>query len=88
MRKTNPLKNWRTVSQFAKQCNVTPQAIRDAIKVGKIEAWPVGESTLIHKSQIPLFEKTRKVKWEQVDEGRFKRELVPALGRKANGQND
>ena len=84
MRKSNPLKNWRTVSQVASQCNVTPQTIRDAIKAGKIEAWPVGEATLIHKSQIPLFENTRKVKWEAVSEGHFKRELVPAHGRKSD----
>ena len=83
MRKSNPLKNWRTVSQFASQCNVTPQAIRDAIKAGKIEAWPVGESTLIHKSQIFLFEKTRKVKWEAVSQGHYKKGLVPARGPKA-----
>ena len=35
MLKSNPLKKWRTVAQVAEQCGVTPQAIRDAIKVGK-----------------------------------------------------
>lgn len=57
--KSNPLKNWRTVAQVSKDCGVTPQAIRDAIKAGKIEAWPVGEYLLINRDQIPLFEKTR-----------------------------
>lgn len=84
MRKLNPLENWRTVTQVATQCNVTSQAIRDAIKAGKIEAWSVGEYMLIHKSEIPLFWKTRKVKWEAVSEGHFKRELVPTHGRKAD----
>ena len=82
MAKKNPLKNWRTVSQVAKQCDVSAQAIRDAIKAKKIEAWDVGEYTLIHKDQMPLFEKTRKVKWEQIAEGHFKVERVPARGRK------
>lgn len=59
MAKLNPLKKWRTVAQVAEQCGVTPQAIRDAIKAGKIEAWPVGEYLLIYRDQIPLFEKTR-----------------------------
>lgn len=82
MAKSNPLKNWRSVSQFAKLCKVSGQAIRDAIKAGKIEAWDVGEYTLIHKNQISIFEKTRKVKWEQISEGHFKRDLVPDRGRK------
>lgn len=64
--KRNPLENWRTVAQVARQCTVSSQAIRDAIKARKIEAWPLGEYTLIHKDQIPIFKKTRNVKWEQV----------------------
>ena len=82
MARKNPLKSWRTVAQVASQCNVSSQAIRDAIKAEKIEAWPVGEYTLIHKDQIPVFEETRKVKWDQISEGHFKKELVPARGRK------
>lgn len=82
MAKLNPLKKWRTVAQVAEQCKVTSQAIRDAIKAGKIEAWPVGESILIHKDQIPLFEKTRQRKFHQVAEGRYRVDYSPARGRR------
>lgn len=82
MSKSNPLKKWRTVAQAAEQCNVTAQAIRDAIKAGKIEAWPVGEYLLIHKDQIPVFEKTRIRKMRQVADGKFKMDYLPARGRR------
>ena len=82
MSKSNPLKKWRTVAQVAEQCKVTPQAIRDAVKTKKIEAWPVGEYLLIHKDQIPLFEKTRQRKFHQIGEGRYKVGYVPARGRR------
>ena len=82
MAKSNPLKKWRTVAQVAEQCKVTSQAIRDAIKAKKIEAWPVGESILIHKDQIPLFEKTRQRKFHQVAEGRYRVDYSPARGRR------
>ena len=82
MSKSNPLKNWRTVAQIADQCAVSPQAIRDAIKAGKIEAWPVGEYLLIHRDQIPLFEKTRIRKMRQVGDGKFKVDYLPARGRR------
>ena len=82
MSKQNPLKNWRTVAQVSKQCGVTPQAIRDAIKAGKIEAWPVGENLLIHKDQVPLFEKTRIRKIRQVGDGKFMIDTLPARGRR------
>ena len=45
--KSNPLKKWRTVAQVAEQCKVTPQAIRDAIKAGKIE-FRVEKTGIIH----------------------------------------
>lgn len=80
--KSNPLKNWRTVAQVSKHCGVTPQAIRDAIKAGKIEAHLVGEYLLIHKDQIPLFEKTRIRKMTQVGDGKFKLEVLPDRGRR------
>ena len=80
--KLNPLKNWRTVAQIAKQCGVTPQAIRDAIKAGKIKAWPVGEYLLINKDQIPLFEKTRKREFHKVGEGQFRVVTSSARGRR------
>ena len=80
--KSNPLKKWRTVAQVAEQCGVTSQAIRDAIKAGKIEAWPVGENLLIHKDQVPLFEKTRIRKIRQVGDGKFKMDYLPARGRR------
>ena len=79
--KSNPLKKWRTVAQVAEQCGVTSQAIRDAIKAGKIEAWPVGENLLIHKDQVPLFEKTRIRKIRQVGDGK-----LPARGRRKTSQ--
>ena len=79
--KSNPLKKWRTVAQVAEQCGVTSQAIRDAIKAGKIEAWPVGENLLIHKDQVPLFEKTRIRKIRQVGDGKYKIDSLPARGR-------
>jgi predicted transcriptional regulator len=82
MPKSNPLKKWRTVAQVAEQCGVTPQAIRDAIKAKKIEAWPVGDYLLIHNGQIPLFEKTRKREFRQVGEGRYKVGYLPARGRR------
>ena len=82
MSKTNPLKKWRTVAQVAEQCGVTPQANRDAIKAGKIEAWPVGENLLIHKDQVPLFEKTRIRKIRQVGDGKFTIDTLPARGRR------
>lgn len=82
MAKSNPLKNWRTVAQVSKQCGVTPQAIRDAIKASKIEAHSVGEYLLIHKDQIPLFEKTRIRKMKQVGDGKYKLEVLPARGRR------
>src|SRR3989338_5669476 len=82
MSKTNPLKKWRTVAQVAEQCGVTPQAIRDAIKAGKIEAWPVGENLLIHKDQVPLFEKTRIRKIRQDGDGKFTIAPLPARGRR------
>jgi excisionase family DNA binding protein len=85
MSKSNPLRKWRTVTQVAEQCGVTPQAIRDAIKAGKIEAWPVGENLLIHKDQVPLFEKTRIRKIRQVGEGKFKMDTLPARGRRKAG---
>ena len=84
--KSNPLKKWRTVAQLAKQCGVTPQAIRDAIKAGKIEAWPVGEYLLIRKDQAALFEKTRLRKIRQVGDGKFKVDYLPARGRRKAGQ--
>jgi hypothetical protein len=77
--KSNPLKKWRTVAQVAAQCSVTSQAIRDAIKAGKIEAWPVGEFLLINKDQISLFEKTRIRKMSQVSDGKYKMEYLPAV---------
>lgn len=82
MSKSNPLKKWRTVAQVAEQCGVTPQAIRDAIKAGKIEAWPVGENLLIHRDQIPLFEKTRIRKIRQVGDGKYKMDSLPDRGRR------
>ncbi len=82
MSKSNPLKKWRTVAQVAEQCKVSPQAIRDAIKAGKIEAWPVGENLLIHKDQIPLFEKTRLRKIRQVGDGKYQMDYLPARGRR------
>ena len=78
--KSNPLKKWRTVAQVAEQCGVTSQAIRDAIKAGKIEVWPVGENLLIHKDQVPLFEKTRIRKIRQVGDGKFTIDTLPARG--------
>ena len=86
MLNSNPLKKWRTVTQVAEQCGVTPQAIRDAIKVGKVEAWPVGKYLLIHKDQIPLFEKTRLRKMRQVGDGKFKVDYLPARGRRKAAQ--
>ena len=86
--KSNPLKKWRTVAQVAKQCGVTPQAIRDAIKVKKIEAWPVGDYLLIHKDQIPFFEKTRKKKLHEVSEGRYRFDYLPARGRRKTIQKE
>ena len=85
MGKSNPLKNWRTVAQVAEQCAVSSQAIRDAIKAKKIEAWPVGEYILIHKDQIPLFEKTRKREFRQVSDGQFRVGYSPARGRRRAG---
>lgn len=82
MSKPNPLKNWRTVAQVSKHCGVTPQAIRDAIKAGKIEAHSVGEYLLIHKDQIPLFENTRVRKLRQVADGRYRIDTLPARGRR------
>lgn len=82
MTKSNPLKKWRTVAQIAEQCGVTPQAIRDAIKAKKIEAWPVGDYLLIHNDQIPLFEKTRKREFRKVGEGRYKVGYLPVRGRR------
>jgi excisionase family DNA binding protein len=82
MAKSNPLKKWRTVAQVAEQCGVTSQAIRDAIKAGKIEGWPVGENLLIHKDQVPLFEKTRLRKIRQIGDGKFKVDYLPARGRR------
>ncbi len=79
--KSNPLKKWRTVAQIAEQCGVTPQAIRDAIKAKKIEAWPVGDYLLIHADQIPLFEKTRKREFQRVGEGQYRVVTSPARGR-------
>ncbi len=79
---SNPLKKWRTVAQVAEQCKVSPQAIRDAIKAKKIDAWPVGEYLLIHKDQIPLFEKTRQRKFHQVAEGRYRVDYLPTRGRR------
>lgn len=88
MPKSNPLKKWRTVAQVAEQCGVSPQAIRDAIKAEKIKAWPVGEYLLIHKDQVPLFEKTRLRKIRQVGDGKYKMDYLPARGRrKASHQN-
>lgn len=89
MSKSNPLKKWRTVAQVAEQCKVSPQAIRDAIKAGKIEAHSVGEYLLIHKDQIPLFEKTRQRKLHQVAEGRYRVDYLPTRGRRkaAQGQS-
>ena len=84
--KSNPLKKWRTVAQVAEQCGVTSQAIRDAIKAGKIEAWPVGENLLIHKDQVPLFEKTRIRKIRQVGDGKYKIDSLPARGRRKASQ--
>ena len=81
MANSNPLKKWRTVAQVAGQCGVSSQAIRDAIKARKIEAWPVGEYILIHKDQIPLFEKTRKREFRQISEGRYRVGYSPARGR-------
>ena len=86
MLKANPLKKWRTVAQVAEQCGVTPQAIRDAIKAKKIEAWPIGDYLLIHNDQIPLFEKTRKREFRQVGEGQYKVGYLPARGRRKAGQ--
>ncbi len=80
MPKPNALKNWRTVAQVSKQCGVTPQAIRDAIKAGKIEAHSVGEYLLIHQDQGPLFEKTRLRKIRQVGDGKYKMVSLPAHG--------
>ncbi len=82
MAKSNPLKKWRTVAQIAEQCHVTSQAIRDAIKAQKIEAWPVGKYILIHKDQISLFEKTRKREFRQVGEGQYWVGYSPARGRR------
>ena len=82
MARSNPLKKWRTVAQVAEQCDVTPQAIRDAIKAKKIEAWPVGDYHLIHIDQIPLFEKTRKREFRQVGEGQYRVDYLPARGRR------
>lgn len=82
MSKPNPLRKWRSVAQLAKECQVSPQAIRDAIKAGKIEAWPVGEYLLIHKDQAALFEKTRIRKLRQIGDGKFKLEVLPARGRR------
>ena len=82
MSKLNPLKKWRTVAQVAEQCGVTPQAIRDAIKARKIEAWPIGDYLLIHSDQIPLFEKTRKREFRQVGDGKFKVDYIPARDRR------
>ncbi len=70
------------MTQVSKHCGVTPQAIRDAIKAGKIQAWPVGESLLINRDQIPVFEKTRIRKMTQVGDGKFKLETLPARGRR------
>ncbi len=86
--KLNPLKKWRTVAQVAEQCGVTPQAIRDAVKTAKIEAWPVGEYLLIHKDQVPLFEKTRLRKMRQVGDGKFKVDYLPARGRRKTLNRD
>lgn len=80
--RSNPLKKWRTVAQVAQQCRVTSQAVRDAVKAGKIEAWSVGEYLLIHKDQIPLFEKTRQRKFHQVANGQYRVEYLPARGRR------
>lgn len=82
MSRSNPLKKWRTVAQVAEQCGVTSQAIRDAIKAKKIEAWPVGEYLLIHKDQVPLFEKTRLRKIRQIGDGKFRVDYLPARGRR------
>ena len=82
MAKSNPLKKWRTVAQVAEKCDVTPQAIRDAIKAKKIEAWPVGDYLLIHIDQIPLFEKTRKREFQRIGEGQFRVVTSPARGRR------
>lgn len=88
MSKSNPLKKWRTVAQIAAQCNVTAQAIRDAIKVGKIQAWPVGEYILIHKDQVPLFERTRLRKIRHVGGGKYRIERLPARGRPKSMQKE
>lgn len=85
MARSNPLKKWRTVAQVAQQCGVSPQAIRDAIKAEKIRAWPVGEYLLIHRDQVPLFEKTRLRKMRQVGDGKFKVDYLPARGRRKAG---
>ena len=82
MSKSNPLKKWRTVAQVAEQCKVSPQAIRGAIKAGTIEAWPFCENLLIHKDQIPLFEKTRLRKIRQVGDGKYQMDYLPARGRR------
>ena len=86
--KSNPLKKWRTVAQVAKQCGVTAQAIRDAIKAKKIEAWPVGDYLLVHIDQIPLFEKTRKREFRQIGDGRYRVVASPARGRRKAGQQE
>ena len=86
MLKSNPLKKWRTVAQVAKQCGVTAQAIRDAIKAKKIEAWPVGDYLLFHVDQIPLFEKTRKREFRQIGDGQYRVVTSPARGRRKAGQ--
>ena len=86
MLKSNPLKKWRTVAQVAEKCNVTSQAIRDAIKAKKIEAWPVGDYLFINIDQIPLFEKTRKREFSRVGEGQYRVSYLPARGRRKAGQ--
>ena len=84
--KSNPLKKWRTVAQVAKQCRVTPQAIRDAIKAKKIEAWPVGHHLLSNIDQISLFEKTRKREFRQIGEGKYRVGYAPVRGRRKASQ--
>lgn len=88
--KSNPFKKWRSVRQFAKECGVSPQAIRDAIKANKIEAWPVadGEFFLIHRDQVTIFEKTRKRKVSVVSPGRYHFESQPARGRRPGSRKE
>ena len=86
--KSNPLKKWRTIAQVANQCGVTAQAIRDAIKAKKIEAWPVGDYLLVNIDQIPLFEKTRKREFRQIGDGQFRVVTSPVRGRRKAGQQD